>query len=172
MVKQVIALKNKYSVSLFSKKFRESETSFADLITRFAGSMLFVYLHVIWFTGWILFSGYIGDRFPFGLLTMIVSLEAIFLSTFIMVNQNRQAEIAEVRASEDDEEQEEIAEDIEDIQEDFDTMQRDLADLRKLLARIETRYGSNEVKIDKVVPLEKAEKVHVSQISSKKKAPN
>jgi len=58
----------------------------ADQITRFAGSMTFVYLHVIWFGAWIAFR---VERYPYGLLTMIVSLEAIFLSTFVMISQNR-----------------------------------------------------------------------------------
>jgi uncharacterized membrane protein len=58
----------------------------ADGITRFAGSMVFVYLHVVWFTIWIA-SGV--EKYPYGLLTMIVSLEAIFLSTFVMISQNR-----------------------------------------------------------------------------------
>ena len=58
----------------------------ADRITTFAGSMAFVYLHVIWFAGWI---GFGVEKYPFGLLTMIVSLEAIFLSTFVMISQNR-----------------------------------------------------------------------------------
>jgi uncharacterized membrane protein len=62
----------------------------ADKITTFAGSMAFVYLHIIWFVVWILFGTLIGfDSYPFGLLTMIVSLEAIFLSTFVMISQNR-----------------------------------------------------------------------------------
>jgi uncharacterized membrane protein len=58
----------------------------ADAITKFAGSMLFVYLHVLWFGLWI---GLGVEKYPFGLLTMIVSLEAIFLSTFVMISQNR-----------------------------------------------------------------------------------
>ena len=58
----------------------------ADAITRFAGSMTFVYLHVIWFGCWI---GFGVEQYPYGLLTMIVSLEAIFLSTFVMISQNR-----------------------------------------------------------------------------------
>src|SRR4051794_7351433 len=58
----------------------------ADKITVFAGSMTFVYLHVIWFGCWI---GFGVEKYPFGLLTMIVSLEAIFLSTFVMISQNR-----------------------------------------------------------------------------------
>ena len=76
----------------------------ADQITNFAGSLKFVYLHSIWFGIWILVNvGILGaslkfDKFPFGLLTMIVSLEAIFLSTFVMVSQNRQAARADIRS--------------------------------------------------------------------------
>jgi uncharacterized membrane protein len=58
----------------------------ADAITTFAGSMLFVYVHVVWFAVWIVLR---VEKYPFGLLTMIVSLEAIFLSTFVMISQNR-----------------------------------------------------------------------------------
>jgi uncharacterized membrane protein len=58
----------------------------ADAITAFAGSLLFVYLHIIWFGCWI---GFGVESYPYGLLTMIVSLEAIFLSTFVMISQNR-----------------------------------------------------------------------------------
>ena len=63
----------------------------SDAITWFAGSMWFVYLHIVIFGYWILTSGrpVVDDPFPFGLLTMIVSLEAIFLSTFVMISQNR-----------------------------------------------------------------------------------
>jgi uncharacterized membrane protein len=58
----------------------------SDKITAFSGSMLFVYLHIVWFGCWI---GFGVEKYPFGLLTMIVSLEAIFLSTFVMISQNR-----------------------------------------------------------------------------------
>ena len=58
----------------------------ADRITAFAGSMSFVYIHIIWFSCWI---GFGVEDYPFGLLTMIVSLEAIFLSTFVLISQNR-----------------------------------------------------------------------------------
>ena len=58
----------------------------SDQITGFAGSMTFVYLHILWFGCWI---GFGVEKYPFGLLTMIVSLEAIFLSTFVMISQNR-----------------------------------------------------------------------------------
>ena len=71
------------------------ENRIADRITRFAGSMQFVYLHVIWFAAWILLG---VEHYPYGLLTMIVSLEAIFLSTFVMISQNRADEKRQVLA--------------------------------------------------------------------------
>jgi uncharacterized membrane protein len=63
-----------------------TQNRIADAITRFAGSMTFVYIHIIWFSCWI---GFGVEAYPYGLLTMIVSLEAIFLSTFVMISQNR-----------------------------------------------------------------------------------
>ena len=68
------------------ERARSLQNRIADAITRFAGSMVFVYVHVAWFALWI---GFRVEKFPFGLLTMIVSLEAIFLSTFVMISQNR-----------------------------------------------------------------------------------
>jgi uncharacterized membrane protein len=75
----------------------------ADAITAFGGSMEFVWLHVGWFSVWIavnvgLFGLAAFDEFPFGLLTTIVSLEAIFLSTFVLISQNREAKQADRRA--------------------------------------------------------------------------
>ena len=76
----------------------------ADSITTIAGSMRFVYVHIIWFGVWIALNvGLTGinhefDKFPFGLLTMIVSLEAIFLSTFVMISQNRQGARSDLRS--------------------------------------------------------------------------
>ena len=69
------------------ERAKSIQNRIADIITRFAGSMLFVYLHITWFSVWIA-AGVEG--YPYGLLTMIVSLEAIFLSTFVMITQNRQ----------------------------------------------------------------------------------
>jgi uncharacterized membrane protein len=71
------------------------ENRIADTITRFAGSMPFVYVHMLWFTAWIALR---VERYPYGLLTMIVSLEAIFLSTFVMISQNRADEKRQVLA--------------------------------------------------------------------------
>jgi uncharacterized membrane protein len=76
----------------------------ADRITSFAGSLSFVYIHAAWFAVWIAVNvGLLGaalrfDEFPFGLLTMVVSLEAIFLATFVMVTQNRQGRRADIRS--------------------------------------------------------------------------
>jgi uncharacterized membrane protein len=72
------------------------ENRVADRITAFSGSMRFVYLHIIWFTSWIALG---VEHYPYGLLTMIVSLEAIFLSTFVMISQNRADEKREVLAN-------------------------------------------------------------------------
>jgi uncharacterized membrane protein len=62
------------------------QSRIADAITAFAGSMAFVYVHILWFALWVSIP---LEKYPFGLLTMIVSLEAIFLSTFVMISQNR-----------------------------------------------------------------------------------
>jgi uncharacterized membrane protein len=69
----------------------------ADAITAFAGSMRFVYLHAVFFALWMVFIE--GDPWP--KLTLIVSLEAIFLSTFVMIGQNRQSAFQQVKAEHD-----------------------------------------------------------------------
>src|SRR3954447_16449297 len=76
----------------------------ADWISKFVGSMMFVYIHVAWFTVWIL-AGTLPflpvkwrvDPFPFTFLTFVVSLEAIFLSTFILISQNHEERVARRR---------------------------------------------------------------------------
>lgn len=84
------------------KRFQSSQDRTADRITAFAGSMPFVYLHALLFALWIGVNLVLGKRgfdpFPFGLLTLIVSLEAIFLSTFVMISQNRQSKQSDLRA--------------------------------------------------------------------------
>ncbi|MGW6200005.1 DUF1003 domain-containing protein [Kribbella sp. NPDC055110] len=69
----------------------------ADAITAFAGSMRFVYAHVVAFAVWMLFV----EHSPWPTLTLIVSLEAIFLSTFVMIGQNRQAAFQQAKADHD-----------------------------------------------------------------------
>ena len=88
----------------FRRSIRRAGNRTADRITTFAGSMRFVYIHVAWFGVWIALNvglaglGWEFDTFPFGLLTMVVSLEAIFLATFVMISQNRQGARADLRA--------------------------------------------------------------------------
>src|SRR5690349_4105802 len=79
---------------------RGLQNRIADAITSFSGRMIFAYVHIVWFGLWILlntgrFHVHAFDPFPYGLLTMIVSLEAIFLSTFVLISQNRLAEETE-----------------------------------------------------------------------------
>jgi uncharacterized membrane protein len=74
----------------------------ADWITGYAGSMNFVYLHIALFTIWMLFF----ESKPWPTLTLVVSLEAIFLSTFVMIGQNRQASFQQAKADHDFTEQE------------------------------------------------------------------
>ena len=74
----------------------------ADVITKFAGSMMFVYIHILLFGVWML----VIEKSPWPTLTLIVSLEAIFLSTFVMIGQNRQSAFAQHKADHDFQEQE------------------------------------------------------------------
>ena len=85
-----------------ARRAADIQLRIADWITGFAGSMNFVYLHVVLFTVWMLFI----ESSPWPTLTLIVSLEAIFLSTFVMIGQNRQAEFQQVKADHDFTEQE------------------------------------------------------------------
>ena len=83
---------------------RSLQDRIADAITAFSGSMAFLYLHIVWFALWVAINkGFIHgmkpfDPYPFNFLTMVVSLEAIFLSTLVMISQNRSSEQADERA--------------------------------------------------------------------------
>ena len=79
---------------------RSTSEIIAGVIAAFCGSMTFVWVHVVWFGLWILANTFFGlsfDPFPFTFLTLVVSLEAIFLSTFILINQNRETAISDRR---------------------------------------------------------------------------
>lgn len=76
----------------------------ADAITAFAGSMWFVYLHIVLFAAWMLWF----ESPPWPTLTLMVSLEAIFLSTFVMIGQNRQAAFQQAKADHDYQAQESL----------------------------------------------------------------
>jgi uncharacterized membrane protein len=79
------------------KRAADAQLRIADLITRFAGSMPFVYIHAVVFAVWML----VFEKSPWPTLTLIVSLEAIFLSTFVMIGQNRQASYQQAKADHD-----------------------------------------------------------------------
>ncbi|MFB7723302.1 MULTISPECIES: DUF1003 domain-containing protein [unclassified Nocardia] len=89
-------------VSLREQRAASMQLRVADWITKFAGSMRFVYLHAIGFAVWMIWF----ERSPWPTLTLVVSLEAIFLSTFVMIGQNRQAEFQQLKADHDFNQQE------------------------------------------------------------------
>jgi len=117
------------------ERSRNLQDRIADAITSFAGSMPFVYLHIIWFTLWIVLR---VEKFPFGFLTMLVSLEAIFLSTFVMISQNRADEKRAALA----EHQWQIVQSEEKQNEELLTLSKQILDLTKQIHSI-TR-GSKE----------------------------
>ena len=79
------------------KRSADVQLRVADAITKFAGSMAFVYAHVLAFAVWML----VVEKSPWPTLTLVVSLEAIFLSTFVMIGQNRQADFQQKKANHD-----------------------------------------------------------------------
>jgi uncharacterized membrane protein len=128
-----------------------AEAHFAQKLTDFSGSMTFVYMHAIWFGIWIaLNQGFLKplvhpfDPFPYGLLTMVVSLEAIFLSTFIMVAQNRQALVDTYRELEEDIEQEEDEKEQEALEQDVEEIQKDIDDIKEAMLFIQQKLTNVE----------------------------
>jgi uncharacterized membrane protein len=85
-----------------AKRAKDLQLRLADAVTAFAGSMTFVYIHVAAFAVWML----VLEKSPWPTLTLVVSLEAIFLSTFVMIGQNRQSDFAQEKANHDFQEQE------------------------------------------------------------------
>jgi uncharacterized membrane protein len=84
-------------VKEFQERASDTQLRIADKITAFAGSMQFVYLHAFLFALWMV----VFEKSPWPTLTLIVSLEAIFLSTFVMIGQNRQASFQQAKADHD-----------------------------------------------------------------------
>ena len=97
-IKEVIELEHQDEISMTRSDV------LARLVTNLSGSMPYVWLHAVWFGLWMMVNVGLGvtfDDYPFGLLTTIVSLEAIFLSIFVLINQNRQALLSDKRAKVD-----------------------------------------------------------------------
>jgi len=82
---------------MLTTRYQQVQLRIADRITAFAGSMWFVYIHAVGFGVWMLFF----EKSPWPTLTLVVSLEAIFLSTFVMIGQNRQAAFQQAKADHD-----------------------------------------------------------------------
>src|SRR5262249_2546340 len=80
-----------------AKRAANLQLRIAYAIPAYAGSMPFVYVHVVLFAVWMIFI----EHNPWPMLTLIVSLEAIFLSTFVMIGQNRQAAFQQAKADHD-----------------------------------------------------------------------
>lgn len=109
----------------------------ADVITRFAGSMTFVVVHVVWFAVWIALR---VEAFPFGLLTMIVSLEAIFLSTFVLISQNRADERRQMMADHEWE----LVQDEEKQNEELLSLTRQILELTRAIHEMNRRRPSGD----------------------------
>src|SRR5687767_5127632 len=118
------------------ERARSLQNRVADAITAFAGSMWFVYLHVIWFTLWI---GLGAEAYPYGLLTMIVSLEAIFLSTFVLISQNRQDQARRLMA--DDEYR--VVQEEEQQNEELLRLSKQILDLTKSIEKLTRAHTSS-----------------------------
>ncbi len=88
-------------INQLRKRAEDWQLHLADRITTFAGSMTFVWVHVAIFAFWVASGLFGADPYPFQFLTFIVSLEAIFLSTFVMIGQNRQSEFQQSKADHD-----------------------------------------------------------------------
>lgn len=126
-------MENNTQIKTWHAKHRESRTiaqRIADVLANVAGSWPFVLIHAIWFFCWIVFK---VEPFPYGLLTMIVSLEAIFLSSFILISQNRQSERDRIQA-------------LEDYQTNLEA-KKEIEQVSMLLSRIETE------KLDKILKI-------------------
>ncbi len=94
-VKKIVKIENA------QKQNRSVGEKISEAIAAFCGSMVFVYVHIVWFGGWIVINSFIQglqfDPFPYTFLTLVVSLEAIFLSTFILISQNHETKLTERR---------------------------------------------------------------------------
>lgn len=116
------------------KDTRKIGDRLADFISAAFGSWNFMFAHAIWFFVWIVFK---VEPYPFGLLTMIVSLEAIFLSMFIMISQNRQTDRDRHQALDDYHTNIEAKLEIERLQEDLSRIENDKLD--RIVALLEKR---------------------------------
>lgn len=139
-----LGVRKRITPTALLRELHSFEGRLAEFISTFAGSMPFVYFHVLWFGFWIYANkGYLEplipvfDPFPYGLLTMIVSLEAIFLSTLIMISQNRQVILDTYRELEEEKEEREEEKEVEDIQKDLDDIKNAISFIQQKISSLE-----------------------------------
>lgn len=135
------------------KRLHSFEGRVAEFMTYFSGTMGFVYFHVFWFSFWIIANHGVFkpliipfDPFPYGLLTMIVSLEAIFLATFVLITQNRQALVDTYRELEDEKEQQEEEAQQEELEESVEDIEKDIEDIKNAIQFISQKIQHVENK--------------------------
>ncbi len=121
------------------KRLQSTEGRMAELITNLSGGMFFVYFHVIAF---VLF--FITRPFQIEIFNILLSLEAVFLATFILVAQKRQALIDEYRELEEEKEQQEEEKEKEELEEDVEDIQKDLDDIKSAMSFIQEKISSIE----------------------------
>ena len=122
---------NWHKTDLSSRSFGDRVS---DAVTNLVGSWMFVFFHIAWFSVWIIFR---IEPYPFGFLTMVVSLEAIFLTTLVMMSQNRAADRDRAEAEADYETNIKAKEEIEDLQRRLAHIENDKLD--KILSLLERR---------------------------------
>ncbi len=109
-------------VKQLEKRAADLQLRIADAITSFAGSMNFIYIHVVLFATWML----VFEQSPWPTLTLVVSLEAIFLSTFVMIGQNRQAAFQQAKADHDYAEEEALLKENTELTRTIQTLTREV----------------------------------------------
>lgn len=121
------------------KEIHSVEGRLAEKITHFSGSMNFVYLHVLAFTLFFTFN-----PFPVEVFNIFLSLEAVFLATFIMIAQNRQELVDTYRELEEQQEQKEEEKEQEEFEEEVEDIQKDLDDIKNAMSFIQQKITSLE----------------------------
>ena len=130
-------------VTQLEQRNADFQLRIADLITAFAGSMRFVYLHAFVFAIWMI----IFEKSPWPTLTLVVSLEAIFLSTFVMIGQNRQSSFQQAKADHDFVEEEQELKVNTDMTREINDLTRQIAGLtQQMHARLMAADGPNPPK--------------------------
>ena len=134
-----IAIAQGLTPDQIKKRLRSTEGRLAEYITSLSGSMIFVYIHVVAFALFFIFRPFQVEVF-----NIFLSLEAVFLATFILVAQKRQALVDEYRELEEEKEQQEEEREKEELEEDVEDIQKDLDDIKDAMKFIQEKISSIE----------------------------